>query len=74
MDTHRCRDDEVETLVHELAHIILPRTGERGILTIENALAKNLTKSQRACLKAFLPKHEVKRYPKVEVPGRVATA
>src|SRR5688500_2106681 len=38
--THPCRDDEVETLVHELAHVILPKTGERGILTIENALAK----------------------------------
>ncbi len=73
-NTHRDRDEEVDTLVHELAHVILPKTGERGILAIENALAKNLTKTQRVCLKAFLPKHEVKKYPKIPVSGRVATA
>jgi hypothetical protein len=72
--THRDRDEEVETLVHELAHIILPKTGERGILAVESILAKRLTRAQRACLKAFLPKHEVKRYPRVPVQGDIATA
>lgn len=73
-NTHRDRDEEVETLVHELAHVILPKTGERGILAVETILSRTLTRAQRACLKAFLPKHEVKRYPRVTVGGDIATA
>lgn len=73
-NTHRDRNEEVETLVHELAHVILPKTGERGILTVETALSKGFTPSQRRFLKSFLPRHEVKRYPKATLPGRVATA
>jgi len=61
--THRDRDEEMETLVHELAHIILPKTSERGILSIENILSRMLSRDQRACLKVFLPRHEVKNYP-----------
>jgi hypothetical protein len=73
-NTHRCRDEEVETLIHELAHVLMPRTGERSILAVENMLARRFTTSQRRYLKSFIPKHEVKRYPGVAVPGRVATA
>lgn len=73
-NTHRDRNEEVDTLVHELAHVILPRTGEREILVMETLLAKRLTAAQRRYLKGFLPRHEVKRYPKLTVPGRVATA
>ncbi len=73
-NTHRCRDDEVETLIHELAHVILPRAGERSILSIEGILVRQFSASQRRYLKSFIPKHEVKRYPSVSVPGRVATA
>jgi hypothetical protein len=62
-NTHRNRNEEVDTLIHELAHIILPKTGERGILTVENALSKGFTPVQRRLLKSFLPRHEVKRYP-----------
>lgn len=62
-NTHQCRDEEVETLVHELAHVMLPKASERHILTIENILAKRLTRQQRTVLKAFLPRHEVKKYP-----------
>ncbi len=61
--THRDRDEEMETLVHELAHVILPKTAERPILAIENILARTLTREQSDCLKAFLPRHEVKKYP-----------
>jgi len=71
--THRDRDEEMETLVHELAHIILPKSAERSILTIETILARTLTRAQRDCLKAFLPRHQVKHYP-VSIPGAVATA
>jgi hypothetical protein len=73
-NTHRRRDEEVDTLVHELAHVILPKTGERSILAIETILSRNLTREQRVCLKAFLPRHEVKKYPKVGVGGKIATA
>ncbi len=61
--THRDRDEEMETLVHELAHVILPKTAERSILSIENILSRTLSREQRGCLKAFLPRHEVKKYP-----------
>ncbi len=66
-NTHRNRNEEVETLVHELAHVILPKTPERGILTVENIMARRLTRQQRAVLKTFLPRHEVKRYPRSPV-------
>jgi len=72
--THKNRDDEVETLIHELAHVILPRSGERAILAIESMLAHRFSVAQRRYLKSFIPKHEVKHYPRVSVPGRVATA
>lgn len=71
--THRDRDEEMETLVHELAHIILPKTGERAILAIETILSRTLTRAQRDCIKAFLPRHQVKRYP-VSIPENLATA
>ena len=73
-NTHKCRDDEVETLIHELAHILMPRSGERAILGIENILTRRFTAAQKRYLKGFIPKHEVKRYPGISVPGRVATA
>ena len=63
-NTHRNRDEEVETLIHELAHVILPKTSERGILGIERLVSRGLTHDQRRVLKAFLPAHEVKRYPR----------
>lgn len=73
-NTHRCRDEEVETLIHELAHVILPRTSERHILGIENLLVRQFTPGQRRYLKSFLPRHEVKKYPKPYIPGSIGTA
>lgn len=73
-NTHRNRDAEVETLIHELAHIIFPKASERHVLSIENILSKRLPREQLDCLKAFLPRHEVKRYPGAAVSGRLATA
>lgn len=73
-NTHKCRDEEVETLIHELSHILMPRTGERSILAIETILTRRLSAAQRRYLKSFIPKHEVKRYPSVSVSGLVATA
>ena len=61
--THRDRDEEMETLIHELSHLILPKTPERSILAVEGILARTLTRGQRDCLKAFLPRHQVKHYP-----------
>lgn len=73
-NTHACRDEEVDTLIHELSHVILPKAPERAILRIETLLAKALTPTQRRALKAFIPRHEVKRYPRVVLSGRIATA
>ena len=62
-DANRTRDDEVETLMHELAHVIMPGVSERGILRLERVLVGNLTAHQRRYLKGFLPRHTIKHYP-----------
>lgn len=62
-NTHLSREEEVDTLIHELAHFILPKSSERSILAIENSLARKLSRAQRRYLKSFLPRHEVKTYP-----------
>lgn len=71
-NTHRCRDEEVETLIHELAHILMPKTGERAILSIENHLTQRFTAIQRRYLKAYIPRHEVKRYPRLVPREQIA--
>ena len=73
-DANRNRDEEVETLVHELSHVILEQTSERDILKLETNLAKSLSRGQRTYLKSFLPRHIVKRYPKRDSLPRIATA
>ena len=73
-NSHKSRNEEVETLIHELSHVIMPRAGERAILGIEGILSRRFTAVQRRYLKSFIPKHEVKHYPRVSIPGRVATA
>jgi hypothetical protein len=64
-NTHRCRDEEVETLIHELAHVVMPKMSEREVLRVESVLSSKFTTGQRRYLKSFLPRHEVKRYPKL---------
>jgi hypothetical protein len=73
-NTHRNRNEEVDTLIHELAHVLLPRTPERDILVIERILSQRLPQAQRRYLKTFLPRHEVKKYPTSIGTERVATA
>lgn len=73
-NTHKSRNDEVETLIHELAHVMYPRGGERSILAMEGLLVRRFSSAQRRYLKSFIPKHEVKHYPRISIPGRVATA
>jgi hypothetical protein len=73
-NTHKCRDEEVETLIHEVAHLIMPRAGERSILRLEDMLSRKFSAAQRRYLKSFIPKHEVKHYPTLSVSGRVASA
>lgn len=73
-NTHRDRDEEVETLIHELAHVILPHAGEREVLRIERSLSGQFTRAQRGVLRAFIPRHEVKRYPRIPLRGGIATA
>jgi hypothetical protein len=73
-NTHRDRDEEVETLIHELSHVLFPNAKERYVLSMETMLSKRLSRTQLDCLKAFLPRHEVKRYPRAATTTEVATA
>jgi len=73
-NTHRDRDEEVETLIHELSHVVMPRAAERDVLRMETILSRKFTGAQRRYLKTFLPRHEVKHYPKLVLEGEVATA
>ncbi len=57
---HCNRDEEVETLIHELCHIVFWKTWEHFIDQIERILIKRLTVEQKTYLKSFLPRHEVK--------------
>lgn len=58
---HENRDKEVETLIHELGHIVFWKTGEQFIVQLEKILITKFTKEQRNFLKSFLPRHEVKK-------------
>lgn len=76
-NTHSNRDEEVETLIHEVGHLILPRASERSILRLETILSRRFSMAQRRYLKSFIPKHEVKHYPGLILSvakERVATA
>ncbi len=57
---HGNRNEEVETLIHELGHIVFWKTQERFIYQIEEILIKKLTPEQKNFLKSFIPRHEVK--------------
>ena len=57
---HCNRDEEVETLIHELCHILFWKTRESFILQMEKILVLRLTIEQKNFLKLFLPRHEVK--------------
>ena len=73
-NTHSNRNEEVETLIHEVAHLMLPRASERSVLRLENMLSRRFSVAQRRYLKSFIPKHEVKRYPRAIIVDRIATA
>jgi hypothetical protein len=57
-----------------VGHLLLPRASERSILRLETILSRRFSVAQRRYLKSFIPKHEVKRYPRATVSGRVAIA
>ena len=57
---HCDRDEETETLIHELCHIVFWKTPERFIGQLESILVKRLTGEQKNFLNSFLPRHEVK--------------
>ena len=58
---HKNRDKEVETLIHELGHIVFWKTPERFIKQIEEILIDRFTQEQKNFLKSFIPRHEVKK-------------
>ena len=55
------RDKETETLIHELCHIVLSRTREWRIESLEKILSRTFTSEQKNFLKSFLPCYEVKK-------------
>lgn len=58
------RDEEVDTLIHELGHLLFHKfnkTEERSMEQMEEILASRFTQEQRRFLKSFLPRHEVKK-------------
>lgn len=57
---HCNRNEEVETLIHELSHILFWKTRENFIYQMEKILVIRLTSEQKNFLKMFLPRHEVK--------------
>ena len=59
---HHCnRDEEVETLIHELCHILFWKTRERFIYQMECLLTNRLMVEQKNYLKIFIPRDEVKK-------------
>jgi len=58
---HCNRNEELETLIHELCHIIFWKTSERFIFQMECILIKKFTSEQKIFLKSFIPRHEVKK-------------
>ena len=64
-DANRTRDDEADTLIHELSHVVLGKTTERHVLQLESILSARFTLLQRRIIKSFLPRHVVKRYPRI---------
>jgi hypothetical protein len=59
-NTHCNRDEEVETLIHELAHVVCWKIRERFIRQVEDILTDRFTVEQKNYLKSFIPRHEVK--------------
>lgn len=57
---HSNRDEEVDTLIHELCHVVFWKTGERFVRQLDRILKKRLTQEQKNHLKSFIPRHEVK--------------
>ncbi len=58
---HENRDEEVGTLIHELAHIVFWKTRDRFIWQVEKILTENFTQEQKNFLKSFIPRHEVRQ-------------
>ena len=57
---HANKNQELETLIHELAHILFPKTREKFIRQIEDVLVAKFTRNQKSLLKSFLLRHERK--------------
>ena len=58
---HVNRHQEVETLIHELAHILFPKVRERFIRVLEDILVAKFIKEQRRLLGSFLPRRPTKK-------------
>jgi hypothetical protein len=57
---HSNRDEELETLVHELCHLVFWKIQHRFIWQLERIVFNRLTQEQKNYLKSFIPRHEVK--------------
>ncbi len=57
---HKNRDEELETLIHEVCHVLFFKTRESFIEQITLILSTGFTQEQRNFLKTFLPRGETK--------------
>jgi len=61
---HASRNEELDSLIHELSHILFrkfTKKDEPAIEQMEDILIARFTQEQRRFLKSFLPGHEVKK-------------
>ncbi len=71
---HRNKDEMLETLIHEVSHLLFEDVKERHIAQLENILGLKFTDEQKRILKKFIPKHTVKRGPEKTVPQSIDSA
>lgn len=57
---HHDRNEETETLIHELCHNLFSDSKHRFINQLERMLIEDFTNDQKKILKSFIPHHEIK--------------
>lgn len=60
---HKNIEELLQTLIHELSHVLLPETKEKYIKRLEKILWLKFSDKQKGILKSYIPKHEVKKNP-----------
>ena len=64
LDKDQCEHEKIKTLIHELAHILLPSVAEKDIQKIEELLWQKFSRKQKEFLEKRIPKRVSKVRPK----------